>query len=123
VLVEAYNNVRLVEQYYALLQRAYSLLTDELKAKNINKDLILQMAIKAVNNLAGLDGIVPTLLVFRAYPRLTDTDPLLLSVAKRAEAIRIITKEVQRLLASRQVQDALAIRNGLDIVITLNLLL
>ena len=55
------------------------------------------MAIKAVNNLAGLDRIVPTLLVFGVYPRIMNIDPLLLSVIKRAEAIRIATKEVRRL--------------------------
>ena len=31
----------------------------------------LQIAIKAINNLAGPDGIVPTLLVFGAYPQIT----------------------------------------------------
>ena len=52
------------------------------------------MAIKAINNLAGLDRIVPTLLVFRVYPQITKIDSLLLSITKRAEAIYIATKEV-----------------------------
>jgi hypothetical protein len=30
------------------------------------------MAVKAVNNLAGLDGIMPTLLIFGIYPRITE---------------------------------------------------
>ena len=38
-----------------------------LKLKGTNKELILQMAIKAVNNSTGLDRLVPTLLVFGAY--------------------------------------------------------
>ena len=63
--------------------------------------MILQMAVKAVNNLAGPNGIVPTLLVFSAYPRLTKMDPLSLSVTKRIEAIRAVTKEVRRLYAER----------------------
>ena len=52
------------------------------------------MAVKAINDLAGPDGIIPTLLVFRVYPRMTEMDALLPSVIKRAEAIRIATKEV-----------------------------
>jgi len=52
------------------------------------------MAVKAINNLAGLDGIVPTLLVFGAYPQITKMDALLLSVTKRAKAIRIAIKKV-----------------------------
>ena len=55
------------------------------------------MAVKAINDLARLDRIIPTLLVFRVYPRITKIDALLLSVTKRAEAIRTATKEVCRL--------------------------
>ena len=55
------------------------------------------MAVKAINNLAGLDRIVPTLLVFKVYPRITNIDPPSLSVIKRAKAIYIATKKVQRL--------------------------
>ena len=52
------------------------------------------MAVKAINNLAKLDGIIPTFLVFRAYPQITKIDALLLSIIKRAEAICVTTKEV-----------------------------
>ena len=55
------------------------------------------MAVKAINDSAGPDGIIPTLLVFRVYPRITKIDALLLSVTKRAEAIYTATKEVRRL--------------------------
>jgi len=63
--------------------------------------MILQIAVKAVNDLAGPNRIIPTLLVFGAYPRLTKIDPLSLSVTKRIEAIRVVTKEVRRLYAER----------------------
>ena len=53
------------------------------------------MAVKAINNLARLDGIFPTFLVFGVYPWITEMDALLLSVTKRAEAIRIAIKEVR----------------------------
>ena len=52
------------------------------------------MAIKAINNSARPDGIIPTLLVFGAYPQMTKMDAPLPSVTKRAEAIRAATKEV-----------------------------
>jgi hypothetical protein len=55
------------------------------------------MAVKAINDLAGPDGIVPTLLVFGVYPRLTEIDPPSSLVTKRAEAICVATKEVRRL--------------------------
>ena len=52
------------------------------------------MAIKAINNLAKLDGIVPTFLVFGAYLQITKIDALLLSVIKRAKVICVVIKEV-----------------------------
>ena len=55
------------------------------------------MAVKAINDSAGPDGIIPTLLVFRVYPRITKIDALLPSVTKKAKAIRTATKEVCRL--------------------------
>ena len=39
-----------------------------LELKDASKELTLQMAVKAVNDSAGLDRLVPILLVFSAYP-------------------------------------------------------
>jgi hypothetical protein len=87
VLVKAYNSVGLVERYHALLCRVYEILKAELKDEHINKEMILQMAVKAVNDSAGPDRIVLTLLVFGSYPRITEIDAPSLTIAKRAEAI------------------------------------
>jgi hypothetical protein len=38
------------------------------------------MAIKAINNTAGLNGLVLTLLVYRAYLRISNLDPLTLFI-------------------------------------------
>jgi hypothetical protein len=79
------------------------------------------MAVKAINDLAGLDGIVPTLLVFSVYPRLTKIDPLSLLVTKKAEAIYVVSKKVCRLYTERQVKNALVIRNSPNTKKTLDL--
>jgi hypothetical protein len=52
------------------------------------------MAVKAVNDSAGLDGIVPTLLVFEAYSRITRDSLLSPFITERAEAIYKAMKEV-----------------------------
>lgn len=70
------------------------------------------MAIKAINNTAGADGIIPTLLVYRAYPRMIQSDPPLTSIETRAQASRIAMLEVEKMQVKRKVDDALAIRNG-----------
>jgi hypothetical protein len=53
------------------------------------------MIVKAVNDLAGPNRIVLTLLVFGLYFKITKIDLLLLIIAKRAEAICAIIKEVR----------------------------
>ena len=45
------------------------------------------MAIKAINNTAGLDRLVPTLLVYRAYLRINKLDPPTLSITEQAAVI------------------------------------
>jgi hypothetical protein len=81
------------------------------------------MAVKAVNNLAGPNGIVLILLVFGSYPRITKINTLSLTIVKRAEAIRAATKEVRRLHAKRQVNNAFAMCNRPNTMATINLLL
>ena len=39
-----------------------------LKLKGVNKELTLQIAIKAVNDSANLNKLIPILLVFSTYP-------------------------------------------------------
>ena len=119
VPVEAHNSVGKVERYHQPLRRAYEILREELP--NVSRDAALQMAVKATNDSAGPDGLVPTFLVFGAYPRMTDDSPPSASIAQRAEAIRKATQEVRQINARRQVKDALAMRNGPDTTTTLRL--
>ena len=57
------------------------------------------MAVKAVNNTASLDGLVPTLLVYRAYPRISNLDPPTPSIIERAAIIRKAIAEIVKLRA------------------------
>jgi hypothetical protein len=68
--VEAHNLIRIVKRYYSLIRRVYQIIATELP--DLDKDVTLQMAFKAINNTAGLDGLVPTLLVFSVYPRMVE---------------------------------------------------
>ena len=55
------------------------------------------MAVKAINNTAGLDGLVPTLLVYGAYLRMSKLDSPTLSITERAAAIRKAIAEIVKL--------------------------
>ena len=72
------------------------------------------MAVKAVNNTAGPDRLVPTLLVYGAYPRMSNLDPPAPSVTNRAAVIRKAMAEIVKLRAKQTVNSALYHRNGPD---------
>ena len=70
------------------------------------------MAFKAINNTASPEGLVPTLLVFRAYPQIVKSDAPSPLVIQRAAAIKKAIVEIQKLQAEQQIADALNMRNG-----------
>jgi len=59
------------------------------------------MAVKATNNIAGLDSLVPTLLVFSAYPYISKLDLLAPSIIQRAAAIKKAMEEIIRIRAKK----------------------
>jgi hypothetical protein len=93
VPVEAYNNVGKVERYYILLRRVFKVIRNDLRGSISDGD-ILQMAVKAVNDTAGPNSIILTLLVFGVYPHIIKNSPILLSITIRAEAIRKAIKKI-----------------------------
>ena len=66
VPIKVYNSVGKIEWYYIPLYYIYKIIS--LKLKGASKELTLQIAVKAVNNSASLDRLIPILLVFGAYP-------------------------------------------------------
>jgi len=64
--IEAYNNVKKIKQYHMPLRHIYKIISSELKG--ISEELILQMAVKAINDSTGLNGLIFILLVFNTYP-------------------------------------------------------
>jgi hypothetical protein len=110
VPVEAHNSIGIVERYHGPVRRAYLIVSTEIPG--INRDMALQMAFKAVNDTAGPDGLVPTLLVYGALPRMVEYDAPSPSVSQRSLALKKAMSEIQKLRAKRQVTDALNTRNG-----------
>lgn len=112
VPLEAHNSVGRVERYHTVLRRAYTIIKQEMAGMKVDKAVMLQMAVKSINDTAGPDGIVPTLLVFGTYPRMTSDDPPNPSIHKRAYALKLAMKEVRKFYAERQIQNALATPHG-----------
>lgn len=109
VPVESAKSMSIVERYHSPLRRAFFVIKK--KASNPDHYYALQLAVKEINDSIGSDGLVPTLLVFGALPRLP-TDKPTPSTYKRAFALRKATEAMSRHFAKRQVCDAMNARNG-----------
>jgi predicted ATP-grasp superfamily ATP-dependent carboligase len=99
VLVKAHNFISIVKRYHGLIQRAYQIIVSEIP--ELDKDIALQMAFKAINNSAGLDGLVLILLVFGAYPKIIELNVLFPTITQRATAIKKAMAEIHKLQAKR----------------------
>ena len=79
------------------------------------------MAVKAVNNTAGPNRLVPTLLVYGAYLRMSKLDPPTPSIMDRAAIIWKVIAEIVKLRAKQTINNALYYRNGPNITLVYNL--
>lgn len=65
------------------------------------------MAVKAINDTADPDGLIPKLLVFGAFPKMSPMDPIAPNIIIRAKAIKSAMNELSKMCASTQVKNAL----------------
>ena len=92
VSIETHYSIGMVERYYRSLRRVYSILITEIPG--IEADLALKMSFKIIKNSMGPDGLVPTLLVFGTYLKMTELDAPSPSITQRAMAIKKAIDEV-----------------------------
>jgi hypothetical protein len=65
--VEAHNSLGIEERYHGQLRRVYKKFEHEFP--HVGPALLLRIAVKAINDTMGTNGIVPSLLVFGVVPR------------------------------------------------------
>lgn len=113
VPVESANYMSTVERYHTPVRRAFKIIREE--APQMSAKAALQTAVKAVNDSVGPDGLVPTLLVYGALPRLgVPGEKPTPTTLQRAIALRKATAEMTKHFARRQVTDATRTGNGPD---------
>jgi hypothetical protein len=59
------------------------------------------MAVKAVNDTTEPNGLIPTFLIFGAFPRISHDSFLSPSITKRAKAINQAMKKLRKHMAAR----------------------
>jgi hypothetical protein len=82
---------------------------------DIGKEIILQMTVKAVNDTAGPDELVLTLLIFDVYSRMHVMNSPIPSINQRAMTIQKAMIEMRKFRTERQVADVLT-RNDLIVI-------
>ncbi len=105
VPTEAHNKIGMVERYHKVVRDVYEKL--KLEDSTMDKHLRLSIAFRCINDSVGIDGLVPTLLVFGVYPKLVAQKNLPASTTvQRANAIHSATKLASRLLLKERVRRA-----------------
>ena len=110
VFVETHHSIDQIERYHGLFRRIYLIIIS--KILGIDPNLELQMALKAVNDSIESHELVPILLIFGAYSRMTELDAPSPTISQRAIIMKKVMNEMRKLNVNRQVNDALNTRNG-----------
>ncbi len=109
ILVETHHSIEMIERYHESLRRIYSIIIAEMHT--IDLESALQMSFKVLNDSIELDDLVPTLLVFEAYPRMTESDASSPTITQRVIVMKKAMNEIKRFMTIRRINDALNIRN------------
>ena len=103
--VESHNSLGVGERYHARLRRFYRKV--KLEFPQLSKDIILRLAVKAMNDTMGENGLVPSLLVFGIIPRFPIINSELPTQKERMEALASAQMEMNSIIAERRISAAL----------------
>lgn len=90
--VESHNAIGVGERYHDPLRRIFLRIFEDVP--DIDQNIALQLAVKAMNDTVGPEGLVPSLLVFGTLPRFTPHTTPLISHSDRMEAMDIARLEM-----------------------------
>ncbi len=110
VSIETHHSIEMMKRYHESLRRTYSIISTEIS--EIDSELILQMTFKVINDSIELNDLISTLLVFDVYFRMIEMNASSSTIIQRAIAMKKTMNEMRKLHATRQINDALNIKNG-----------
>ena len=103
--VESHNSIAKGERYHAPLRRVFPLLVSN--NPNLPKTLALRYAVKGINDMANIDGLVPSLLVFCVVPSFPLSNKPLPNQRSRLQAIVDARLEMGRIVSEQRITRAL----------------
>ena len=115
MFVKIHWSIEIVEKYHSMFCRAYLMIMKDLIVIDTSTSIIkktgLQIAVKAVNNIADNNDLIFTLLMFGAYFRMQKFDSSFSIIIQRIDAIKKTMKKIRIIKTEKQISDALNIRN------------
>ena len=114
VSVETHHSIDQIERYHEPFRRVYLIIIS--KIPGIDSNFELQMTLKAVNDSIKSHGLVPILLIFGAYSRMTELNAPSPTINQRAIVMKKAMDEMRKLNANRQINDVLNTRNGFSTI-------
>ena len=102
--VQSHNALGVGERYHAFLRDIYSKV--RLQHPGIEKSHCLSLSLKAMNDTAGYHGLVPTLLVFGAMPRIPIIPMDLPAQMNRMKAMESARKEMASVMGKERISKA-----------------
>lgn len=103
--VESHNSIGLGERYHAPLRRIYNKIRTT--SSSLSKESVLRLGLKAMNDTAAPNGLVPSLLVFGVLPRLPIANHSFPDQVARMNVLQIARKEMETVVAQLRVRQAL----------------
>ncbi len=113
ISIETHHSIEMMKQYHESLRRIYSIIIAEMLV--IDLESILQISFKTLNDSAKLDDLISTLLMFEAYLKMIELDASSSTITQRVIIMKKTMNEIKRLVITRQINDALNIRNKSNI--------
>ncbi len=105
VFVETHWSIDVVERYHVELRRTYQMISDDLTTESINetinKEIVLQMIVKAINDTVDSDDLMLILLIFEIYFRMHVINSSISSIIQRAIAIEKAMIEIRKIQVER----------------------
>ena len=103
--IESHNALGAGERYHEFLRRIYLKVRHE--HPRVEMEDCLSLAIQAMNNTAGPNGLSPTLLVFGIAPRIPENPTDLPSQEERMRALQKAQSEMNKATATARIRTAL----------------
>lgn len=115
--IEHHNALGSGERYHDTLRRIFKKVKHE--HPGMNREIALRIAVKAINDTMGPEGLVPSLLVFGCLPRFPATTSNVIEQERRMRALNEARREMASVTAELRIRKALLSRapRNVDVVL------